>query len=150
VVFDSILGNHFLPNQSGVYIKGLSSEVKGRYKINSHGWNSYHEYTYKKPDNCFRVAVIGDSYVEALQVDVDKSFLAIIEKYLTDKNIQVYNFGHSGASLSQYLNVLRYVIKKYSPNLVVCIIQPNDFLESFSDFGRKDNLTFRIKKRWLI
>ncbi|MCX5687423.1 MAG: hypothetical protein NTV71_02080 [Candidatus Omnitrophica bacterium] len=53
----------------GVYRKG---EIKARYNINKEGWNSNKEYVERKSSK-IRIAVIGDSYVEGLTVDADKS-----------------------------------------------------------------------------
>lgn len=119
------------PNQSGTYRKGLTSEVKGKYRINSDGWNSVHEYSEAK-GKAIRIAVIGDSYVDAIQVDVDKAFPAIMEKDLSEKGykVEVYPFGISGASLSEYLQIMRYVYQKFRPDYAIVNIFYNDFAQS--------------------
>lgn len=131
ITFDSTLGIRYVPNQRGVYMVG--NEVKGEYRINSQGWNSPSDYVGKKTS--FRVAVIGDSYVGALQVDYDKSYPYLLEKRI---GRQVYTFGRAGANLIQYANVLRYVKKHYTPDLVIINIVHADFIESIYGYGRKD------------
>ncbi len=142
-LFDPVLGNHFIPNQEGVLIKGKRSEIHSKYRINSNGWNSPYEYINEKLPSTFRIAVIGDSYVEAFQVDYDKSYPYLMENRLKEKlwkpEIEVYSFGHSGANLVQYLTVLRNIAPQYSPDLVVINIIHNDFKESLYGYGRKDN-----------
>jgi lysophospholipase L1-like esterase len=121
------------PNQSGTYRKGLMSEVKGKYRINSDGWNSVRDYSESKGE-AIRIAVIGDSYVEAIEVDVDQAFPAILEKDLSEKGykVEVYRFGLSGASLSEYLQMMRYAYQKFRPDIAMVNIFYNDFTESMA------------------
>ena len=56
------------PNRSGTYVRGISRKL--RYRANSEGWNSLREYSPEK-SGATRIAVIGDSYVEAFQVNVE-------------------------------------------------------------------------------
>ena len=118
----------------GVYRKG---EIKARYNINKEGWNSNKEYIEQKSDK-IRIAVIGDYHVEALHVDVDKSFAEVLEsvinKEIGDK-VDVYRFGFYGAPLSQYLQMMRYVKKKYNPDVIIISISHNNFVESIKGFG---------------
>ncbi len=149
VTFHPFFGNHFTPNQQGTYIKGIDSEIKAAYSINSEGWNSPVEYAHSKPGGIFRIAVIGDSFVEALQVDIDKSYPYLMEKQLNRSSrnfakkarpvrFQVYTFGHSGANLVQYLNVLRRISVTFKPDLIIVNITHNDFKESLYERGRID------------
>ncbi len=144
IYFDPNLGNIFVPNQKGVFVKGKSSEIKAKYNINNKGWNSPYDYGYEKPTDTIRIAVIGDSYIEALQVDYDKSYPYLLENLLNKndnhgKKVQVYTFGHSGANLFHYQSILTEVVKKYNPNFVIINIVLNDFDESFYGLSRKDN-----------
>ena len=143
--FDPQLGNHYVPDQTGEFIKAHGEEIRASYRINSSGWNSTRDYADQKPDDVFRIAVIGDSYVEALQVDVDQSFPALLEKRLNTKagGVEVYSYGHSGANLVQYLAVLRHAACRTHPDLVVVNIVPNDMQESLQGFSRVDNWSLR-------
>ena len=66
---DPVLGYRLIPGMSGWY----SREGRGWVEINSDGFRDI-EHGVQKPPDVYRIAVIGDSYVEALQVDRDKSF----------------------------------------------------------------------------
>lgn len=69
----------YSPNQKGIY--RVKNEIKSKFSINTNGWNSYHNiYNEDKEPNKYRVAIIGDSFVEALQVDFDSSFAELLEK----------------------------------------------------------------------
>lgn len=68
----------------GVYRLGFPQEINAHYKINSDGWNASREYSEQR-DNKKRIAVIGDSFVEAFQVDLSRSFVEIIENEFKKK-----------------------------------------------------------------
>lgn len=70
-------GVTFIPNSYYRHNKEGFSE--GRF--NSHGFRDY-ERTYEKPDGVFRILILGDSYVEALQVALADSFPVLLESYL--------------------------------------------------------------------
>lgn len=151
--YDDQIGSHLAPNQSGTWHVGALGEVSGDYHINSAGWNSPHEYTTEKPDNTLRVAVIGDSFIEALSVNIDdEALMAVLEKKLQESpacseydQIEVYAFAYSGAGLSQYLNMMRYASENYDPDVYVFAIIQNDFDTSFYDApGHHHFLQYKI------
>ncbi|MCE5212228.1 MAG: SGNH/GDSL hydrolase family protein [Deltaproteobacteria bacterium] len=120
----------YIPNQKGIY--RVQNEIKSKFNINANGWNSYHSiYNKEKILNKYRIAIIGDSYVEALQVDFDSSLAEQLEKYLGIENSEVFRFGISGAPMSQYLHLLRNEVGKYRPDLVIILLAHNDFNESY-------------------
>ena len=75
------------------------------------------------------ISVIGDSYVEALQVKNKDAFHAILDENLNSHD--VYPIGISGSPLSQYLAFAEYAAEKFDPKLYVFLIISNDFDESF-------------------
>ena len=120
------------PGDTGVY--RVRDEIAARFRINAQGWNSGHA-AYQRPrtPGTKRIAVIGDSYVEALQVDYDKSFAELLEARLSAPQhpVEVYRFGIGGAPLSQYLQMLRREVLACSPDMVVLNLVHNDFSESY-------------------
>src|SRR5437899_2657596 len=54
-------------------------------KINSHGFRD-RERTVNKPSGVYRIAVLGDSYTEARQVDMDKTFTSLAEAELNRRH----------------------------------------------------------------
>lgn len=118
------------PGSEGVWRVG--DDVAGRYRINAQGWNSGHAtYVDRAPQGVRRIAIIGDSFVEALQVPFDASLAERLESAAKGR-IQVYRFGISGAPLSHYLAMARHVAQTYHPDMIVLVLVHNDFDESFS------------------
>jgi hypothetical protein len=120
----------YRPNQSGIYRK--KDDIIAEYRINSQGWNSKHtEYSMKRNPGKMRVAIIGDSYVEALQVPYTESMAEQLERLLGSDKAEVFRFGIGGAPLSQYLYMFEREVIRFSPDLVVILMVHNDFDESF-------------------
>ena len=120
----------YRPNQDGIF--RVKNEIKARFKINDNGWNSTHDHyqTYRS-NTKLRVAIIGDSYVEALNVNYHESLAEQLEQVFPNHRLEAYRFAISGAPLSQYLHLLRKEALNYSPDLVVINIVHNDFDESY-------------------
>ena len=105
-----------------------------RVNINADGWNSTKSrYAVEKTPGTLRIAVIGDSYVQAATVNVDENFAEVMERRLKAQGIDadVYRFGMDGAPLSQYLHMLRREVVRYRPDIVLVPLIHNDFDESY-------------------
>lgn len=117
---DQDLGFSFRPGTEGWWRK----EGNAYTKINSGGLRDY-EYNKNKPGNVYRIAVLGDSYTEALQVPMNKAFWSIIERELPQcekingRKVEVINFGISGYGTAQELLMYRKKVKKYDPDIVI-------------------------------
>lgn len=123
---------------SGTYTKGKFFQLRADWNINNDGWNSPVDYQPASSKNL--IAVIGDSYVEAIQVDISKSYPNLLNEMLPDDQ-QVYAFGKSLYPLTQYLHVSRHVVEKYNPSTLVFNVVHNDFSESVT--GGTDDPRFR-------
>src|SRR5713226_9259940 len=94
---DGRRGYALRPGMEGWYRKEGEAPVR----INSDGLRD-REHTKGKPANTVRIAVLGDSYTEALQVPFEESLCPILESKLKEcalfpgQNIEVINFGVSG------------------------------------------------------
>src|SRR5436309_12138238 len=74
---DAVTGLSLRPNTSGWHGK----EGRAYVSINSHGLRD-RERPMAKPAGIYRVVVLGDSYAEALQVSVEKTFWRLLERRL--------------------------------------------------------------------
>ncbi len=119
--------------RTGLYTIGRSAHRGGKWRINNYGWNSEIDYSETK-DNIPLVAVIGDSFVQAFEVNVKDRFSSVLQR-MAGSDMRVYSFGISGAPLSQYLQISRYVRKHFHPDVLVICIVHNDFAESLLEFS---------------
>jgi hypothetical protein len=131
---DPILGYRMLPNMSG-WIRGETSIV---INTNSHGMRD-REYSLSKPRNIFRIALLGDSYAAALQVEEGQMFSRYVERGLNQCNsfgsrytdIQVLNFGVSGFGTAQQLLMFRNTVRQFNVDMVILAFLPaNDFTDN--------------------
>jgi len=120
--------------REGVFTIGPLAQQRGQWKINNAGWNSAIDFLETKRKR--RIAIIGDSYVEALQVNVEDSLAGQLRQMLSP-DVEVYAFGISGAPLSQYLQMARYARDHFDPDILVVNVVHNDFDESLCSVKRQ-------------
>jgi len=116
--------------EEGQITIGRFAQIKARWHINNEHWNYPIDYVPVNDRNL--VAVIGDSYIEAFQVDADEKYPFLLRKRL-DPDYEVYAFGKSGAPLSHYLHVSRYVNRHFDPDILIFNVVHNDFEESIKE-----------------
>jgi hypothetical protein len=141
------------PGTQGWYL----SEGKSYVNINSYGFND-DEPTIIKPKNIYRIVVIGDSYVEALQVSRSTAFYNVLETKLNLKcnlldknNIEVIAFGVSGWGPAQELLLLEKLVLNFDPDLVMVIVTTtNDIRNSSPVLETYKNRPFVLEKNNLI
>lgn len=129
--FSDKTGVDFKPNSEQIiFNEGFSIA-----QINSLGLRGP-EITLEKPDNTFRIALMGDSFIEGLQV-MDKNHLRfLLEEKLskqTNKKIEVLNFGYSG---SEFIDMyIRHQLKAndFKPDLVLYFVSANDMRPDLGD-----------------
>jgi len=118
--YDPDVGNRLRPRVKGYW----TSEGRGYVSINSDGLRD-HEHPVVHPANTLRIAVLGDSFTEAVQVNEQETFWAIMGRELQGcdslrgRKIEVLNFGVSGYGATQELLTLRHRVWKYSPDVVL-------------------------------
>src|SRR5664279_5650272 len=90
---DADLGWALRSNAQGLLI----DETRQFVQINSRGFRD-RERSYDKPVNTVRIAVLGNSWTEAMQVPLDKTFTSLLERKLIEcscfggKRVEVLNF----------------------------------------------------------
>jgi hypothetical protein len=117
----------------------------------------------------YRIAVLGDSFVEAMQVEDEHHFLNLSEKHFEGKaRIELMNFGRSGFTQTEQLLVLQNDALQFSPDAVILFFFPpndiadvspetaNDLVRPFYritsqntlelDTSFKDSWTYQFKK----
>lgn len=116
---DTELGSALRAGAEGWWIQ----EGKAYVRINSDGLRDI-EHRVGKPTGIVRVAVLGDSYAEGLQLPIEKLFWKVLEKQMNkclanSLKAEVINFGVSGYGTGRELLMLRKKVWKYQPDIVV-------------------------------
>lgn len=99
--------------------------------------------------NAYRVAFVGDSFTEGMQVDAESTFCMRIERILNDGSIQrrerpyaCENYGVAATDLLEYWHrIIHDVLQPDPPQaIVLCIYPGNDFYSVLPDdaFDEKD------------
>lgn len=91
--------------------------------------------TVAKPAGVYRIALLGDSMVEGLQVPIEQTFGKRLEHQLnmrTNRHVQVLNFANSGYSTAQEYLLLQDKVLKYQPDLVLLGYNSRDMFENWS------------------
>jgi hypothetical protein len=143
---DPVRGASLRPDAEGWWTK----EGRDYIRINSEGLRD-HEHTKAKPANTIRIAVLGDSYAEALQLPMEKTFWATMEgklrecKVLQGQNVEVINFGVSGYGTAQELLTLREKVWDYSPDIVLLTMTTlNDISDDSRALKQADDIPYFV------
>jgi lysophospholipase L1-like esterase len=82
------------------------------------------------PGSGIRIAVVGDSFVEALQVDYGASLAGRLQELTADAAVR--NFGVSSYSPLLYVLQWRRDIERFAPDIVVLVLFSNDVADDES------------------
>jgi hypothetical protein len=78
-----------------------------------------------KPPATTRIAVMGDSFVEAIQVPAEQTATRLLENRLAERfpgqSFETMNFGVSNYSVGQYLLVYDAYVRQFDPDYVVVL-----------------------------
>lgn len=143
---DARRGYSLRPGMEGWYRKEGAAYVR----INSDGLRD-REHPQPKPANTLRVAVLGDSFIEALQVPFEDSFCAVLDRELKScpalagRNVEVINFGVSGYGTAQELLTLRSNVWQYAPDIVLLTVTTNnDISDNSRALKKTDQIPYFI------
>lgn len=127
--WDPAIGPRREPNQEGVLITPSS---RARYHFNAQGWNHEKDYVVPRSPGTLRIALVGDSQVESLQVDLNQAIFTVAERRMNrqDRPVQWYAFGVSGFGTSQEYEVIRRYALDYRPDVVILLFVQNDPFDS--------------------
>jgi len=120
-------GHALSPNQSGWFVPE-SHEYQTWVETNSQGWPD-REHTREKPKETYRILIVGDSFVENLQVPFnDRFFIQLEDKLKTSSEItlpegkstvEVIAMGRGNTGTAQQYLFLRDYGLSYKPDLVL-------------------------------
>ena len=121
-IVDREVGYALRPKAEGWWRKEGLTYVR----INSQGLRD-REHAFAKPPDTIRIAVLGDSFAEAFQVPMEKTFWSLMEQQLqgcvpAGTKVEVINFGVSGFSTARELILLRQTVWQYNPDVVLLLV----------------------------
>ena len=164
--YDPVFGDSLVPNTRVVHSRGC---FQGLVDINQWGFRDRERTLTKNPGE-FRIALIGDSVVEAVQVKPEEVMNVQMEKLLKEKgykNVEVLAFGIGGIGTTQEMMLYEQKVRQFRPDLVLLLMSDNDILNNsstlqpesygihtwyapYNDLGPDGQLVFRpVEKRRL-
>jgi lysophospholipase L1-like esterase len=153
LVRDEALGHFHVPGFDG-WIK--APEFTTRVTINPQGLRDLRQ-SFEKPDGTFRVLLLGDSFVEAVQVQQAQGVAEQLERALNQgasRPVEVINGGVAAYGTGQEMLLLDQVGAKYQPDLIVLLFfVGNDVTNNnyrLELWGDKDSekLALALKPYW--
>jgi hypothetical protein len=121
----------FKPNSEFIWSIGWRFSTINRGHVNNDGFVNDQDYAPSDPQPL--LAVIGDSYVEAMMVGYPETLQGRVQSCLGTAG-RAYSFAASGAPLSQYLIWADYARSRYAAQAMAFVIVGNDFDESLSKY----------------
>jgi hypothetical protein len=99
----------------------------------------------EKPAGGLRVALVGDSQVEAKEVELDSTFGQVLERglarRLAGRSVEVLNFGVSGYGTVASLARFRVLGRRLDPDLVLYLFMDNDLHDNLG----QDRQLFEVR-----
>jgi hypothetical protein len=121
--YHPVIGWSQVPNKSYHYwLDGKEIRVA----FNSRGFHDV-EHPLRKPSGTKRIVVVGDSFAEALQVNLDETFFRRLEVKLNQcgsRTWEAINLGVGDFGTTQEWVALTQIGLNYSPDVVICQIFP--------------------------
>lgn len=143
---DTDRGVALRPGMQGWYRKEGVAYVQ----INSDGLRD-REHSRAKPPGTLRIALLGDSYAEALQVPLENAFWYVMQERLKDcralagRQVEVINFGVSGYGTAQELLTLEKHVWDYSPDIVLLAVTTNnDITDNTRALKKTDEIPYFV------
>ncbi len=124
---DKVMGMRHIPNKQVVWrMEGFSNE-----KFNSKGLRDV-EHPIAKPAGAFRIALLGDSATEGLQVPMEETYSSYLQSVVAvpGKKTEVINFGCSSYSTGQEVLQFEQEAAQYQPDLTILLYNRGDTLEN--------------------
>lgn len=125
---DPLLGTRLIPGKEGWWTQE-EHEFRVPIRINGAGFRDV-EHTVDKPAGTSRVLVLGDSFIEALQIPLDATFGRQLERALNRSagqgRYEVISMGVSGYGTAGELLTYREFGRAYAPDVVLLALYPGN------------------------
>lgn len=158
--FDPLLGLSLRPGAEGWWRREHTAWVK----INSLGhrdverpWKRDARGNWIKPPGTRRILLLGDSFVEAFQVDLAKTFGQILERALKARgdwrpfHWEVVNAGMSGIGTTHEYLLLKHRGFHLLPDVVILFVcLRNDLMDNSPEYGHTERPNITLKNGRLV
>lgn len=129
---DPVLNHTWLPNAT-LYTSNYESRGVPPYtrRINGQGWLSSYDFAHEKSPGVYRVAYVGDSFVEGTCPE-DDAVPTIVGKQLTPRgfsSVEVINTGTGSYAPTLYYLLLKTKLLAFQPDLVVINVDMTDVFD---------------------
>ncbi len=127
--WDSAVGVKLIPNLRGRAIR--RGVYDASVEVNADGFRD-REHVRLKPPGATRLVLLGDSFIEAVQVPFSSSIPSLLEARLRQHgiNAETINLGVSGAGTARQYLILKHYGLKYRPDLVLLFFVGNDLSDN--------------------
>ncbi len=95
-------------------------------RVNAHGYRDL-ERVFVKPEDTTRIVLLGDSFVEAMQVPIEQTAAQLLQKMLDENamgisRFEVLNFAVSNFGIGQYLLSFEQTAHRFEPDHVIIFV----------------------------
>jgi hypothetical protein len=134
--YDPVVGLSLMPDRNVIHHRGCFA---GEVVTNRWGMRDRDRMREKSPGE-FRIAMLGDSAVEAVQVKPAEVVNRQMEQLLAAKgykNVSVLNFGVEGIGTTQELVMYKEKVRQFRPDLLLVMFSWNDVMNNSSTLQPK-------------
>jgi GDSL-like lipase/acylhydrolase family protein len=140
------------PVRGIAHIPGAKADLRQgrrqlRIEINSDGLRGP-EVALDHPAGTFRIALLGDSYIQGFDVPFENTVGEVLERRLSalrNTPVEVLNFGVGGYGTGQELLTLQHEVWKYSPDLVLlAVTTSNDIADNYRPLKQVDYVPYHV------
>jgi hypothetical protein len=158
------VGREVFQRPDGTYGQVLIPGAEGWFTTEGHAWVSVNADGFRdvrhpktKPPDTLRIAVLGDSFVEALQVPQKDAFWSRLGDELAGcpnlggRKVEMMSFGVSGYSTATELLLLRNRVWDWSPDVVLlAFLTGNDVADNHPALGAAAAPFYRLEGDQLV
>lgn len=128
-----------IPHHIGIF-KSDYNEFTAHYRYNSFGFRDY-DYPIEKAKDTCRIAVLGDSFAESLQVELNETWHEKLERKLNNEKtgkFEVVNFGSSNSGTATAYFILERYALQLKPDVVLLLFYTrNDAWDNYFELKGK-------------
>jgi hypothetical protein len=141
--FDPYVGLKGIPNKHGRAVKRGIFDAP--VEINSHGFRD-REHAWDKPAGTRRVVLLGDSFIEAVQVPFERSITPLLEQRSRQATgaVEFINLGLSGFGTGREYLMLRQYGRRYKPDVVMLFFVGNDISDNSATLQGKPFIPYPV------